>query len=110
MTNVQLLKNLLLTVVLATPSLLADEPESRFNLKQQTLGGTQFWTDQLIVQDWRIQRNVLTNGYRLLDDRDVRHAWGTSEQCRAAFDRIRNERQLKPATGKVVIALHGLVT
>lgn len=96
-------------LLIVGPHAWADELAARPNVKQRTLGGAQFWTDQLHVQGWRIQRNVLTKTSRVLDGDDVRHAWGTSEQCAVAFDRIRQQRNLKPAAGKVVIALHGLV-
>ena len=32
-----------------------------------TMGGKQFWADELFFHQWRIQRNVLTGHYRLLD-------------------------------------------
>ena len=35
------------------------------------------WTDELLFDQWRIQRNVYTGNYRLLDESDVRQAWGT---------------------------------
>jgi hypothetical protein len=58
--------------------------------------------------EWRIQRNVLTGHYRLLDDRNFRRAWGTYEQCSAVFtDLVRRERLASPK-GHVVVTLHGL--
>ena len=53
-----------------------------------TMGGKQFWSDELFFHQWRIQRNVLTGHCRLLDGRDFRHAWGTYDECEAALDRI----------------------
>lgn len=89
---------------LAALSVRADPP----NVTWKTLGGKQFWADELFFHDWRVQRNVLTGHCRLLDGDDVRHAWGTFEQCRAKLDEIRRERELPPMRGKVVIVLHGL--
>jgi len=83
----------------------ADPPP---NVTWKTMGGKQFWADELFFHHWRIQRNVLTGHCRLLDGGDVRHAWGTFEQCRAKLDEIRRERDLPPMQGKVVIVLHGL--
>jgi hypothetical protein len=57
---------------------------------------------------WRIQHNVVTDHYRLLDPDNTRNAWGAYEQCRAKLDQLRAERDLQPATGKVVVVLHGL--
>jgi hypothetical protein len=82
----------------------ADPP----NVTWKTMGGKQFWADELFFHHWRIQRNVLTGHCRLLDGGDRRHAWGTFELCRAKLDEIRRERELPPMQGKVVIVLHGL--
>jgi pimeloyl-ACP methyl ester carboxylesterase len=82
----------------------ADPP----NVTWRTMGGKQFWADELFFHHWHIQRNVLTGHCRLLDGGDMRHAWGTFEQCRAKLDTIRRDRELPPMRGKVVIVLHGL--
>lgn len=73
-----------------------------------TMGGTQLWADELFFHRWRIQRNVLTGHYRLLDGNNLRHAWGTYEHCRAKLEEIRKESELPPMTGKAVVLLHGL--
>jgi pimeloyl-ACP methyl ester carboxylesterase len=78
------------------------------NLQLPTLGGMQFWADELIFHQWRIQRNVLTGHYRLLDGSDLRHAWGTFEQCRRALEKIKRQQHLPPMRGRAVILLHGL--
>jgi pimeloyl-ACP methyl ester carboxylesterase len=74
-----------------------------------TLGGKQFWADELFFRDWRIQRNAVTGHYRLLDPRNRRHTWGSFEHCRAKLDEIRRDRKLPPMKGRVVIVLHGLI-
>ena len=68
----------------------------------------QFWTDELVFRDWRIQRHVVTDHYRLLDDRDLRRAWGTFEQCQQRWEELRRERQMEPLGTTVVVVLHGL--
>lgn len=73
-----------------------------------TMGGIQFWGDETFFHDWRIQRNVLTGHYRLLDGHNLRHASGTFEQCRAKLDEIKAARSMPPMQGKAVIVLHGL--
>ncbi len=110
---------LLLTLACAVP-LTAEEPDfyqsdrgvrpgGQFNIKGRTLGGSQFWADQLFFHGWRIQRNVVTGHYRLLDEDDYRYAWGTYAACRGKLDTIRRERQLPVMKGKAVVVLHGLV-
>lgn len=78
------------------------------NFKILTLGGKQFWADELFFHDWRIQRNSITNHCRLLDGKNVRQAWGTFAHCKKALEKIRRQKQLPPMKGKAVILLHGL--
>jgi pimeloyl-ACP methyl ester carboxylesterase len=88
-----------------SPDPTSDPP---VNVRAPTLGGKQFWADELFFHDWHIQRNTFTNHYRLLDGKGFRHAWGTFEQCRTKLDAIRNERKLPAMSGRAVIVLHGL--
>jgi pimeloyl-ACP methyl ester carboxylesterase len=78
------------------------------NIKTKTLGGIQFWGDVQFFHGWHIQQNVFSKHYRLLDERDVRHAWGTLEECRAKLDEIKRTEKLPPMSGEAVILLHGL--
>jgi pimeloyl-ACP methyl ester carboxylesterase len=73
-----------------------------------TLGGKQFWADELFFHQWRIQRNVLDGECRLLDENDCRHAAGTFDQCRNRLDEIKCLRHLAPMAGRAVVVLHGL--
>ena len=79
------------------------------NIEAPTLGGLQYWGDQLIFRGWRVQRHVLTGHCRLLDEDNVRHAAGSFEHCAAELAKIRRRDKLPPVEGKVVIALHGLI-
>src|SRR5688572_25436244 len=79
------------------------------NLDAATYGGKQFWTDELVFHEWRIQRNAVTGHYRLLDDRDVRRAWGKFDDCVQVLDRSKQEKQLPNLKPRVIILLHGLV-
>lgn len=81
----------------------------KFNLDIPTLGGRQFWGDVSFFRGYRIQQNVLTSHYRLLDPTDTRRAWGTREECQASLDQIRQEQQLAPMSGKAVILIHGII-
>lgn len=78
-------------------------------MPMKTLGGRQFWGDVLFFHDWRIQKNVIFGQYRLLDGDDRRHASGTLEECRAALECIRKQRNLPPMSGKAVVLVHGIV-
>jgi pimeloyl-ACP methyl ester carboxylesterase len=85
----------------------AATPSPPLNLAWRTLGGEQFWSDELVYGRWRIQTNAITGQYRLLDEANVRRAWGTAEQCRAAFAELRQAHALPPLAGRAVITLHG---
>jgi pimeloyl-ACP methyl ester carboxylesterase len=88
----------------------AQEEESigKLNLQLPTLGGKQFWADELFFHQWRIQQNVFTGHYRLLDGNDVRFAWGTFDECKSALEKIKAEQHLPPMKGKAVIVMHGI--
>jgi len=74
----------------------------------QTLGGRQFWGDVQFFRGWRIQRNVFTGHYRLLDEHDFRHAWGTLDECRAALQQVR-ERTTSAFPRRGVVLIHGIL-
>jgi pimeloyl-ACP methyl ester carboxylesterase len=78
------------------------------NLEVGTLGGKQFWCDELHFHRWRIQQNAFTGHCRLLDARDRRHAWGTLAACEEKLAQIRRDDALPAMKGKGVIVLHGL--
>ena len=78
------------------------------NVPSQTLGGQQWWGDEMCFHGWRIQRHVLTSHCRLLDDTNRRRAWGTYEYCQARLIEMRDKQGLPPMQGKVVILLHGM--
>jgi len=77
-------------------------------LTMKTMGGTQFWGDVHFFHGWSIQKNALTEHYRLLDALDHRHATGTFEDCRAKLDTIKQEQKLSPMSGKAVLLVHGI--
>jgi pimeloyl-ACP methyl ester carboxylesterase len=72
------------------------------------LGGKQFWADELLFHQWRIQRSAVTGQCRLIDPGNLRHASGTLDECRNKLDEIKRLRQLPPMDGRAVIVLHGL--
>lgn len=77
------------------------------NLSLPTLGGKQFWGDELYGRGWRIQRNVITSHYRLIDSEDKRRAWGTYEQCHQEYLRLIDGKA--PGGEKpLVVLLHGI--
>ena len=105
----------LVGVCLSRPALPAEGPGASgpaFSLAQNiplpTLGGTQFWADELLFHQWRIQRNAVTGHCRLLDPSDVRQAWGTFQTCQKALDHFKRKRKLPAMRPEAVVVLHGL--
>ena len=90
------------------PPAVASDASAESLVPLPTLGGKQFWADELLFHQWRIQRNVLTDRCRLLDADNWRHASGTFDQCSAVLEKIKLERLLPPMKGRAVIVLHGL--
>ncbi len=91
----------------------AEEPEPVSggglpNVTLPTLGGKQFWGDESFFHGWHIQKNALTGHFRLLDERNFRHAWGTLADCQGRLEEIRRREKLPPMQGPAVIVLHGL--
>lgn len=81
------------------------------NLALPTAGGNQLWADVAWDGGWRVQRHVWTGHARLLDDGDVRRAWGSEEACRAALqERAPGLDGHGPAAASrpVAVVLHGL--
>lgn len=79
-----------------------------FNAPLPTLGGRQLWGDVRFFSGWRVQQNVLTKHFRLLDPGDIRRAWGTREECDAVLADIRRTRGLPPMSGKACLLIHGI--
>ena len=73
-------------------SAASDEADISGGIK--TLGGRQFWGDVHFFRGWRVQHNVLTDSYRLLDGKDHRHFSGTLQDCRDALQKIATTKKL----------------
>jgi pimeloyl-ACP methyl ester carboxylesterase len=89
------------------------KPSLAASLLSKTAGGTQLWTDHLYRGEFRIQQNVLTGHWRLLDGNDVRRTWGTRADCEQALDDLQPKTALEKTPGEspkhVIVLLHGLM-
>ncbi len=88
-----------------------DETNMRFNLPIKTGGGTQFWTDRVYRSGYRIQQHALTGHWRLIDDADVRRAWGTRDECLEELGRLKPIESVGATSSPkhVIVLLHGLM-
>ena len=83
-----------------------DDGDAMFNLKTSTMGGKQLWTDYVWRRGWTIQLNAITGHWRLLDEKNVRHAWGSRKQCLDELDRLVPDGCLTDQ--EAIVLLHGL--
>jgi pimeloyl-ACP methyl ester carboxylesterase len=74
----------------------------------KTLGGRQFWGDVRFFRGWRIQQNVFTGHFRLLDPGDNRKVFGSLEKCLAALETVKQREKLPGMSGKAAILIHGI--
>ncbi len=90
----------------------ATSPSSKqngaLNLTMPTFGGLQFWADIRFREGWRVQHNQFTGWYRLLNDHNIRVAWGDRATVIDTFDQLappvpsQNDRHL-------VVLMHGVL-
>ncbi|KLN62511.1 hypothetical protein WH96_03225 [Kiloniella spongiae] len=79
------------------------------NIQMPTLGGKQFWRDEFIYASWRIQFNLYSGHFRLLDPDDKRQAWGTFEDCFSVFEHYKVQKQVVPPVHPETDGVHLLV-
>lgn len=77
--------------------------------KTPTLGGMQFWTDYRWIAGCRLQLNVLTGYWRVLDSSNVRHASGTRDVCDPAFSELIRKTAEGIRYDRVILLMHGLM-
>lgn len=78
------------------------------NLPMPTLGGVLSWADRFAEHGYRIQQNMVTGHFRLLDPEDVRIAWGTYAACKRAYQQIADATVFEPTSDHLVLVLHGI--
>ncbi len=79
-----------------------------FGIGAKTLGGRFTWSDEVVYQDWRVQKSAVVGHYRLIDASDRRYTFGTLEHCLATLEEVKQKKQLAPLPKDVVIVIHGL--
>jgi len=79
-----------------------------FGIGSRTLGGRFTWSDEVVYQDWRVQKSAVVGHYRLIDPDDRRYTFGTFDHCLATLEEVKQKKQLAPLPKDVVIVIHGL--
>ncbi|MEL4024033.1 hypothetical protein [Lysinibacillus endophyticus] len=56
------------------------------NLPIKTLGGQVFWQTIESKNGWKLQQNIFTEHYRIIDPENIRQAWSTDfNEIRSTF-------------------------
>lgn len=66
------------------------------------------WSDEVIYQDWKIQKHSLLGHYQLLDPEGRRVACCEYELCKNKLYEIRRDSPLPELPTQMVVVLHGL--
>ena len=95
--------------LIGAPMVARAQDEAPWNLPTPTMGGTQLWRDSHVFAGWRIQENVLTGYYRLLDPEDIRRAWGSYPQVKARLDALKKIENIHQPSKHLVLLVHGIL-
>lgn len=57
------------------------------------MGGEVFWTDLAEYNGWRVQQNTFTHHCRILDDEDMRIAWGGEDKIMELFQKLKSNSE-----------------
>ena len=98
----------LFLLLLSYSSAKAEPGGGLLGFGNKTLGGVLMFSDEVVYQDWRIQKHALIGHYRLIDPDDDRHARGSFEHCLEELEKIKTEKKLALMPKEVVIVMHGL--
>lgn len=85
----------ILKIVEENPRLLSEMGDCP-NIEMPTGGGKVFWKDIKISNGWRLQYNFITGLSRIIDENDIRKAWGTPAIMAEKFKRLTREEFLEP--------------
>jgi pimeloyl-ACP methyl ester carboxylesterase len=107
--EIAVLRCVLAASLLVTPLVALAKDEAPWNLPTPTMGGTQLWRDAHVFAGWRIQENVLTGHFRLLDTEDIRRAWGSYRQCKERLDDLKRLEDIQLPGKHLVLLVHGIL-
>ena len=66
------------------------------NIELPTSGGKVFWQDKKNSNGWRLQYNYMTGLSRIIDENDIRKAWGNPAVMEEKFKRLTRTDFLEP--------------
>lgn len=63
------------------------------NIPTKTLGGNVVWSNIKTANGWKIQQNMFTQHYRILDPNNTRHGWSSElDEMEELLETYRGER------------------
>ena len=77
----------ILKIIEENPRLLSEMGDCP-NLEIPTRGGKVFWKDIKEINGWRLQYNFITGLSRIVDESNIRKAWGTPVIMAEKFKRL----------------------
>lgn len=87
---------------------MPNQNEGLPNIPFPTLGGQQFWVDEVFFAGWRIQRHSFSGHHRLLSPGNIRRAWGSFAACKRALENTKKEKNLKTPSPHLILLVHGM--
>ena len=80
-----------------------------FNIPFYTLGGIILWRDVAIREGWKVQENLITKGFRLLDSKGIRRVRAPERQCLYALQSYFEDWELDDTQREITILVSGLL-
>lgn len=85
----------MINLIKVNPTLISEIGDCP-NIEFPTVGGKVFWKDIKTYNAWRLQHNYITGYTRILDDHDIRKAWGSQSVMEEKFKRLTRRDFLEP--------------
>lgn len=82
-------------IIEENPNLLSEIGDCP-NVEFPTVGGKLFWKDKRNVNGWKLQYNYLTGLSRIIDENNIRKAWGSPNIMEEKFKRLTRKEFLEP--------------
>jgi len=80
-----------------------------FNIPFYTLGGINLWQDVAVSSGWKVQKSLLFNSYRLIDNHNIRRQRGEKKFCLAALQKYICDWEIDDEAEEVTLILGGLM-
>ena len=79
-----------------------------FNIPFYTLGGIRLWRDVAVREGWKVQENLITRSFRLLDSNGIRRVRAPERQCLYALQSYFEDWELDDEQKEITLLVGGL--